>query len=117
MDDPLAEKRRQLTILCRRKSSRLVPTTLPTKWHPQPVYNADGERFGSDAAWEFVADCLDDVTNPTIEFNEVDLDKPFPKKGYVINVDLAGQRVYIALLLGAGKVLGKSFHPSEPHTV
>ena len=55
--------------------------------------------FTSPSAWEFVANCLDGGC----PLQEVELDKPKGKVGYVMVVDLsAGSRLYVKLQLGDG---------------
>ena len=41
------------------------------------------------------------------------LEQPPGKKGYVMKPDIGAKSVYIKFQMGAGKVIGRSFHYSE----
>ncbi len=112
--DHLDERRRELARLCRRKELRTAVFTRqrPTHWAPTTVTNPEtGLPFTESSAWEFVATCLDRGDG----LEEVDLDVPKGKKGYVMIVRLADElSLYVKLQLGdGGKVIGRSFHPSD----
>ncbi|HET6879183.1 MAG TPA: hypothetical protein VFI31_03445 [Pirellulales bacterium] len=59
---------------------------------------------------EWVADLLEDAT---VNVEEVLLQSPPGKKGYVIQVSLNTRSVYAKVQLGSGKIIGRSFHYSE----
>lgn len=111
MDDEFSSIRHQLAILCRRKKARTSAwsTDRPTEWRPNSVVNPeDSQPFTDPGAWEFVADLLEAGT----PMNEVELQNPRGKKAYEMIVDVGGRDVYIKLQMGAGKVIGRSFHYS-----
>lgn len=104
--------RRELAILCGRARSRALGW--PRDWRPTSVVNPkdeDGQVFTEVGPWTFVAELLESG-HP---IQEIDLDHPPGKKGYVLLVPGAEGRpeIYVKLQLGSGKVLGRSFHYSE----
>ena len=108
-----ASIRHQLGILCRRKGCRTSAWTpdCPTDWRPTSVANPDtGEPFTEAGAWEWVADQLD----AGIVIEPVSLDKPPGKTAFAFQVTKGAIRIYVKLQLGSGKVIGRSFHRSEP---
>jgi hypothetical protein len=112
MDDPNAEIRSQLIILCRRKSSRTSEwkRERPTEWQPTAVINPeDGQPFTDTAAWEFVARCLESL----VDLDRVQLEKPAGKIAYVFTVPIGASVLYVKLQLGSGSVIGRSFHYSK----
>jgi hypothetical protein len=109
-DDP-ERVRREAAILARRKSARTVSFShdSPSDWRPQSVINPDdGQPFTEVAAWGFLASRLD--AGESLEC--VELEHPPGKKGYVMTACLAGRSVYMKFQLGAGKIIGRSFHYS-----
>ncbi len=111
MGNDLPSIRHQLAILCRRKKARtsVWSPERPTEWRPNSIINPeDGQPFTDAGCWELVADHLEAGTPLT----EVELRYPPGKKAYEIIVDVGGQDVYVKLQLGAGKVIGRSFHYS-----
>jgi hypothetical protein len=112
VDDELAEIRHQLEILCRKKRARTSAWTpdRPTDWRPNSVINPeDCQPFTDCGAWEFVADCL----SRGILLEPIELDLPTGKTGYVMTIPLGDRDLYVKLQLGAGKVIGRSFHYSN----
>lgn len=104
-----AAARHQLAILARRKSARTLGW--PREWRPYAIINPKtGEPFGDAEAWDFVADLLEDAS---ITVEEVQLQSPPGKKGYVIQTLLNARGVYVKVQLGSGKIIGRSFHYSE----
>lgn len=108
--------RSQLVILARRGKTRTTEFTRdrPTDWRPTQVRNPDGMLdgyFTDPSAWEFIAAKLEDGHPVEI----VELNKPVGAKGYVMKVDMEPGMppLYIKLQLGAGKIIGRSFHYSE----
>ena len=103
--------RREAAILARRKSARVVffSQDSPCDWCPRTVINPeDGQPFTDAAAWDFIARLLDEQE----PLESVDLIHPPGKTGYVMVPWIAGREVYIKFQLGAGKILGRSFHYS-----
>jgi len=104
--------RRELAVLCRR--AWCCELGWPRDWAPGSVVDPndpDQQVFTERGAWEFVADLLE-AGHP---IQEIELDKPPGKKGYVLGAS-AGQgrpEIYIKLQLGSGKVIGRSFHYSN----
>lgn len=84
--------------------------TMPTHWSPQHVRHPDsGEAFSDDSAWAFIADLIGN--GHKIEM--IELKKPPGKKGYVLLCDgYAGDKIYMKIMMGSGKVIGRSFHIS-----
>jgi len=105
----IADARHQLAMLARRKKARDL--AWPRDWRPHTVRDpSTGEYFTDAGAWEFIADCLE-AGEP---LDEIALDNPPGKLGYVVQIDTdeSTPRIYIKVRLGAGKVLGVSFHYS-----
>lgn len=109
--------RRQLALLARRKEARTTDfhPKRPTKWQPRSVENPEGrlDRYFTDpAAWELIASRLD-ADHPV---EPVRLRQPPGATGYVMKIRVAPRMppVYVKLQLGAGKIIGRSFHYSEP---
>ncbi len=104
--------RREAAVLARRKHARSVhfSSDAPTDWRPQTVINPDdGQPFTETAAWDLIADLLE--RGEPLEC--VPLQKPLGKKGYVMTVFIGTKPVYIKFQMGAGKIIGRSFHPGR----
>jgi hypothetical protein len=73
--------------------------------------DADQQVFTEPGAWEFIAEQLESDR----ELQVIALDNPAGKTGYVLVVNGGPNRpeIYIKVQLGAGKVIGRSFHYSE----
>ena len=89
-------------------------TSLPTDWRPRQVRNPSGildTHFTDAAAWEFIASKLEDGHPVDI----VELRKPAGGTGYVMKIDIEPDQpqLYVKLQLGAGKIIGRSFHYSD----
>jgi hypothetical protein len=106
--------RQQLASLARQPSKRVTEFSVeqPTEWQPYAVRNPEWpDLFFSDAsAWALIADHLESG----VSIQEVDLEKPQGKKGYVLLIQVGPVHVvYVKLQLGAaGKIIGRSFHYS-----
>lgn len=105
--------RRELERLCRggrRTRKHTFSPTMPTRWSPQHVRHPNsGEAFTDDGAWTFIADLL----SKGHEIEVITLDKPPGKKGYVLLCEgYAGEKIYMKIMMGAGIVIGRSFHVS-----
>lgn len=111
MVDPHAEIRRQLIVLCSRRSARTSEWTAdrPTEWRPTAVMNPDGQPFTDAGAWDFVVECLESGVSLT----PVTLEKPAGKVAYTFTVPVCAEEVYVKLQLGSGAVIGRSFHYSN----
>lgn len=107
--------RHQLVRLVRRAARTSAFTRArPTDWRPWEVPNPDGlllPYFDDHAAWELIASKLESGH----EVEAVVLDQPPGRTGYVMKIDLnpGRPRLYVKLQLGAGVVIGRSFHESE----
>lgn len=107
--------RRELAVLCRRSWCRVLGW--PRDWRPGMVVDPndpDQQVFTEPGAWEFIADLLE-AGSPMLE---IKLDTPAGKTGYVVVASGGEKRpdIYVKLQLGSGKVIGRSFHYSEPGT-
>ncbi len=103
--------RRQLALLARRPRARqtVFSSVRPTKWQPEQVSNPlCGMPFTDASAWDLVASRLEEGH----EVEVVTLRKPPGATGYVmrIKLDTTVPTVYVKLELGAGRILGRSFH-------
>ena len=105
------EYRRQLARLARRKRTRRVPDDLPCRWKPGTVLNPeDNQPFTQEAAWEFVAQRLED---PAQGVEEIVLREPSGQPGFVMECPLPPRTVYIKFHSERGRtILGRSFHYS-----
>ena len=84
----------------------------PLDWRPSEILNPDdGRPFTPIGAWQFIADLLEDRQDIALE--SVRLDNPPGAAGYVMHVPLGQQVIYIKLQMGAGKIIGRSFHLSK----
>ncbi len=113
MPDVSTSIRHEAAILARRKRARSSDFTLdaPCDWRPETVTNPEDQNpFTPDGAWNFIADRLEDESQ-IVEC--VVLRKPAGKKGYEMLIPQQGQRdICVKFALGAGKILGRSFHYS-----
>ncbi|MYE83604.1 MAG: hypothetical protein F4X36_17535 [Gammaproteobacteria bacterium] len=78
------------------------------------MHNPDGildSHFTDSTAWELIAERLEAGE----EVDVVELTKPRGARGYVMRIDLGPDipELYVKLQLGAGQVIGRSFHYSE----
>lgn len=108
--------RNELIILARRSSARTTEfrPDRPTDWRPGQVRNPDGmldSHFTDASAWEYIATILESGHPVDV----VELYKPAGASGYVIKIDIEPgmPQLYIKLQLGAGRIIGRSFHYSE----
>jgi hypothetical protein len=113
MLDDAESIRFEASVLARRKRARIVSFSpaAPIDWRPQTVINPDdGRPFTETAAWNLIADLL--------ERNEplacVLLEHPPGRSGYVMTPCIGAKIVYIKFQMGAGKIIGRSFHYSSP---
>ena len=115
MPADLAVIRHELLLLVRQSRRRVIGAGYPYDWRPHEVVNPedpDGQVFTEVGAWEFMATVLE-RGHP---LEEIELDNPRGRKAYVMTVDmgLRRPRLYIKLQLGAGTVIARSFHNSDP---
>jgi hypothetical protein len=85
---------------------------MPCDWRPNQVIDPrSGQPFTDPGAWEFIVEKLSD--NEPLE--TISLLKPPGKVGYVMKIrDFdRNSTIYIKLQLGAGVVIGRSFHYSD----
>jgi hypothetical protein len=108
--------RHQLARLARRRGARVTEfrRDRPTDWRPQTVSNPNSlldPYFTDSGAWELIATTLE--RGHPVEV--VTLRKPPGATGYVMMIDLETDQppIYVKLQLGAGKIIGRSFHHSE----
>lgn len=109
--------RHQLVVLARRSNARVTEFSpaRPTDWRPGEVRDPAGTLwlyFTRTSAWELIADLLEGGH----DVETVELRKPPGAKGYVMKIDLESNKppLYVKLQLGSGKIIGRSFHYSEP---
>jgi hypothetical protein len=105
------EHRRQLARLALKKRTRRVPDDLPCRWKPWTVVNPEDQQpFSDSAAWEFIAQRLEDLEQ---EIKEIVLEKPAGKPGFVMECAVASRVIYIKFHSEHGRtILGRSFHYS-----
>ena len=108
--------RRQLVVLARRSGARSTAFSRdrPTDWRPGEVRNPDGllaTHFTDPSAWEMIASRLERGEDVEV----IDLHQPKGAKGYVMMIDLGPDvpMLHVKLQLGAGKIIGRSFHYTE----
>jgi hypothetical protein len=107
-----AKIRSRLACLARSRRTRQVEfsSQSPHRWQPAQTTNPKTKQvFTEDAAWEFIADAID--SGAPIE--EIILDKPPGKTGYVLKLPGANSTIYVKLQLLGSHVRGRSFHPSD----
>jgi len=83
----------------------------PRKWHPAQVRDPrrQGDYFTRENAWEFIAEILE-AGHP---FEVIEQDDPPGVNAYQMVVDIGEASVpavFIKVRLGAGEILGRSFH-------
>jgi hypothetical protein len=95
----------------RTRGSEFTPEA-PCKWQPTQVIDPRSQEPFTDAgAWDFICDLLDGGC----EIEEIDLQRPPGRKGYVLTTEgVENQIIYVKLQLTGDKVLGRSFHYSKP---
>ncbi len=83
----------------------------PSDWRPfsceDPRTNA---VFTEASAWGFIEELLSN-DHP---LEEITLRKPPGRRAYVMHPEANGVRLYVKIQLGAGVVIGRSFHESDP---
>src|SRR5262249_12285579 len=108
-----AEIRTRLVLLARSRRTRQVDhsSVAPCRWQPMQTTNPKTKQaFTEDAAWEFVAEVIENGA----PIEELILDKPPGKKAYVLKPAGAhGSTIYIKLQLMGDHVRGRSFHLSD----
>ena len=82
------------------------------RWEPGTLRHPEtGELFDTESAWSYIVELLAAGT----EVEQMVLDHPPGKAGYVLfGRSGRGQRIYIKLQLVGSKVVGRSFHESDP---
>jgi hypothetical protein len=107
----LSETRKELARLARQPILREIPfgTESPTKWWFGKVIDPrTGKLFTSPGAWDFVAETAEDGR---IKIKEKDQNRPPGCTAYQWVVDSKlGKKIFIKVILGKGKILGRSFH-------
>jgi len=113
MDEPATpEIRKQLVVLLRRPRCCFVgrPPKAPSDWKPRTVVDpATGEPFTDDSAWAFIAGVIEQGCAVSKKI----VDVPPGASCWVIKVQMTDSKtLYVKLQLGAGTVIGRSFHYS-----
>ena len=111
--------RRLLATLARSPATRFVgrPPERPHHWFPGKVPDADGCGMTDPAAWELIAECLEDSRQA---MESLTLNVPPGANGYVMKVALPHlqDRIYIKFELlvpcDGRKICGRSFHFEDP---
>lgn len=113
MPEDLASIRHQIALLAARKSAWCTEfsPSRPIHWAPGEATDPRTKRPFTDlGAKEFIAQLAESGPDPEI----VTLDQPPGAKGYVwIVAGVPGESLYIKVQLGAGQILGRSFHLSN----
>lgn len=107
--DKLEDVRHQLLQLSKRRRAWDVGFTRerPKDWSPKSVVDPSfNQPFTDQGAKDYVAELLENGHH----IEEITLDTPPGKKGYVMKVETDGGNIYIKLELGSGKIIGRSFH-------
>ena len=102
----------ELATIAASKKARITKWTrdCPTEWRPTTVIDPrTKEVFTPNGAWDFVVELLE---NPETEIEEIVLDTPKNKNGYVIKHMTEYGEIYIKLMFGmkGGTIIGRSFH-------
>ena len=109
------EIRKQMAQLCESRKTRTVGSypDHPSKWRPRSILvPGSAEHFTDDSAWLFIRDCL---LCDEIEVFDLILERPPGKKAWYMVVPISSdQDLYIKVHMGQTKVIGRSFHLSEP---
>jgi hypothetical protein len=102
--------RRQLVILCRRCRARQLGW--PRDWRAHQVTDPrSGAPFTEPAAWDYIAEVLEQGH----AYEVLILDRPPGAKAYVLKIPQRPDvpEIYVKVQLGAGIVIGRSFHYSN----
>jgi len=108
-----------LATLARSSRTRFVgqPPERPHRWRPYSVPGSDGNGMTDPAAWELIADCLED---PKQKIETIVLRKPKGATAYVmkIRVPYLPERIYakfeFVVPASGRKICGRSFHLEDP---
>ena len=120
MDDPLEMPFRwALATLARTSRTRFVgqPPERPHRWRPQTVPSANGYGMTDPAAWELIAERLED---PKQRMEIIVLRQPKGAKAYVMKFRLPHlpRRIYaqfeFVVPASGQKICGRSFHLEDP---
>ena len=102
--------RREMANMCasKRTRSEAFSTAQPTEWRPTDAIDPTTKApCTSSAAWSLVEQYVRG-NGPIIP---VLLKKPPGRTGYTFHLrDGDGNRIYVKLQIGSGKVFGRSFH-------
>lgn len=112
MEDVPQSIRHDAATLARRKRARSTRFSrdAPCEWRPMTVINLeDGNPFTPEAAWEFVAEKLEDQTQ---EAYWVELKKLPGKRAIAMRIASGDREIYVKVQLGSGTIHGRSFHYS-----
>ena len=104
------EIRRQLVTLCRRARARQLGW--PRDWRVHQVMNPrTGVPFTEASAWEYIAEVLESGH----AYQVLILERPAGAKAFVLLIAQGPgvPEIYVKLQLGAGIVIGRSFHYSN----
>ena len=86
------------------------PTGVRTRYATNPQGTLDS-HFTDSTAWDFIAERIEAGE----EVKVIELEKPPGAQGVVMRIDLGSDvpTLYVKLQLGAGKIIGRSFHNSK----
>lgn len=103
------ESCRQLRLRC--GSARTRTISRPHRWEPSTVrIPGSDDYYDTASAWALICALL----TQGVEVEEMTLDQPAGKKGYVLfGEGVGGQRIYIKLMFLGNLVAGRSFHISD----
>ena len=114
MDDASDNLKKIKSELARLAQSKKARTSIwtkecPTEWQPTKVIDPGTKRpFTSPGAWDFISEMLQ---KPETILEEIELEKPRGKKGYVLKIKTDDGDIYIKLQFGqGGTIIGRSFH-------
>jgi hypothetical protein len=108
-----ASIRSRLIALAQSRRTRRVEFTTgaPSRWQPRQFTDPRfGQAFTDEGAWDYIVEML----RQEAVIEEIVLEKPPGKIGYVLKLPGANnRRIYVKLQVCGDHVRGRSFHESE----